>query len=695
VTLTVAAFSLFASELRPSQIRSGENGQVYVHNRGNLPESFTVIWEDRTQTLVFDPPQVKVNLQVGKSAVIEFHPSLLRPRLLGPEMAQPFRTHISSQGGQVETHSGEYLSRGIVPSWAPIALVVLTVILACFVCVFVNQVTFPIRRADQTAEAGKTQLALVTETAVSNRTATSQSLEGANLATLQAATATAAWLALDQDQDGLSNSLEGIAGTRPDIPDTDQDELSDGVEVLTWKTNPLVTDTDGDGLRDGVEVDRGTNPLQRDTDRDGLNDATDPDPLNAPTRTPIIFLPTATIRPPITSTSTHTSTPTLSPTPPSTDLSISVSNGQNTSIPGTNTSFTIVINNKGPAAVINAQVIDQFPATLTNVTWVCTTSPGSRCSTPNGIGNVNALIDLVFGGTATITANGRIAPNASSQLSNTARVVTPGGIIELNPADNQSTDTDTLTPHAALSLSKTDELESVFPGQGVSYAIIVFNNGPSTVNGITVVDDFPSQLNNATWTCDATTGSSCATTGTQNGNINNQVNLNPGGTTTFNVSATVRDSATGTISNTASITSPVDPGTNNKSATDTTTIIPQANLLVEVSAPTTVTAGSPITYTITITNSGPSQATGITLTNSITTTATYMDSDPDAPDCEIDGDELRCELGNLASSDTLQVIIIVSAPLTPGPFPNQVEVRANEQDPNLVNNDETTTVNAT
>ena len=91
MTLTVTAFSLFSSEIEPETIRSNETGQVFIHNRGNLPETFHVIWEDRTHTLVFDPPQVKLNLQVGKSAVIDYRPSLKNARLLGAEVFVPLQ----------------------------------------------------------------------------------------------------------------------------------------------------------------------------------------------------------------------------------------------------------------------------------------------------------------------------------------------------------------------------------------------------------------------------------------------------------------------------------------------------------------------------------------------------------------------------------------------------------------------------
>jgi len=45
-------------------------------------------------------------------------------------------------------------------------------------------------------------------------------------------------------------------------------------------------------------VQRGLNPLKRDTDGDGLDDNIDPDPLNPPTRTPIVILTLLQGRPP-------------------------------------------------------------------------------------------------------------------------------------------------------------------------------------------------------------------------------------------------------------------------------------------------------------------------------------------------------------------------------------------------------------
>lgn len=93
----------------------------------------------------------------------------------------------------------------------------------------------------------------------------------------------------DKDNDGLTRCEEEALGTDPNNPDTDGDGLSDGDEVLKYKTDPLKADTDGDGLSDGDEVWKyKTNPLKADTDGDGLSDGDEvfkyrTDPLKADT----------------------------------------------------------------------------------------------------------------------------------------------------------------------------------------------------------------------------------------------------------------------------------------------------------------------------------------------------------------------------------------------------------------------------
>jgi len=77
----------------------------------------------------------------------------------------------------------------------------------------------------------------------------------------------------DKDIDGLTKNEEKEIGTDPENPDTDDDGLTDGEEVKTYKSNPLNADTDGDGLKDGDEVKTyNTDPTKADTDGDGIKD---------------------------------------------------------------------------------------------------------------------------------------------------------------------------------------------------------------------------------------------------------------------------------------------------------------------------------------------------------------------------------------------------------------------------------------
>lgn len=125
-----------------------------------------------------------------------------------------------------------------------------------------------------------------------------------------------------------------------------------------------------------------------------------------------------------------------------------------------------------------------------------------------------------------------------------------------------------------LSIIKTDNKVYALPGESSIYSIVVANPSTiTTVSGVTVTDNFPTQLTGISWTCSAGGGSTCTASGT--GNINDSVVLAPGGSVTYTVNATISPSASGVINNTATITPPAgitDPNSSNNSAIDTTAI---------------------------------------------------------------------------------------------------------------------------
>ena len=66
----------------------------------------------------------------------------------------------------------------------------------------------------------------------------------------------------DCDEDGISNLSEIKYGIDPLREDTDDDRLSDLVEINELKTDPLIRDTDEDGLTDYAECKMGLDPLK-------------------------------------------------------------------------------------------------------------------------------------------------------------------------------------------------------------------------------------------------------------------------------------------------------------------------------------------------------------------------------------------------------------------------------------------------
>ncbi|MBK8741876.1 MAG: DUF11 domain-containing protein [Betaproteobacteria bacterium] len=161
---------------------------------------------------------------------------------------------------------------------------------------------------------------------------------------------------------------------------------------------------------------------------------------------------------------------------------------------------------------------------------------------------------------------------------------------------------------ADVSVTKTDGVASVNAGGMLTHTIIASNAGPSSAPASLVTDTFPAGLSCA-WTCAGSASGTCTAAGV--GNISDSVNLPLGASVTYTASCVV---AAGTangavISNTATIATAAgvtDLAQANNSATDTTTVsaLPVVTATKSVSPSTGLAGGSPITYTITLNNSG-------------------------------------------------------------------------------------------
>ena len=378
------------------------------------------------------------------------------------------------------------------------------------------------------------------------------------------------------------------------------------------------------------------------------------------------------------------------------DLAVTVTDGAVSEVPGTSVTYTIVASNSGPDPVTGATLTNSFPAAISGISWTAVGSGGGTIAA-SGTGNINELISLPVGGSVTVTATGSISPSATGSLSNTATVAMPSGISDPTPANNSATDTDTLTPQADLAITKTNGVTTVTPGGSTIYTITVSNAGPSNAVGVTVADTLPAALT-ATWTGVGSDGGTGPTSGS--GNINtSSVSLPVGASFTFTVSADIAASATGNLSNTATITPPgsvTDSTPANNSATDTDTLTPQADLAItKTNGVDTSMAGGTTTYTITVTNNGPSDAPVSSVVDTLPASisgATWVSSAAGGATATASG------TGNLNDTISLpvagSVIYTITAPISvsaTGTLTNTATVSSSATDPTPANNSDTDT----
>jgi uncharacterized repeat protein (TIGR01451 family) len=163
---------------------------------------------------------------------------------------------------------------------------------------------------------------------------------------------------------------------------------------------------------------------------------------------------------------------------------------------------------------------------------------------------------------------------------------------------------------ADLAITKTDGVASATPGGSVTYTITASNAGPDGVTGATVADTFPGTLT-CSWTCVGAGGGTC-TAGPVAGDINDAANLPSGGSATYTATCTIDPGATGSLVNTATVSSAIsDENEGNNSATDTDTLAPSADLsITKTDGLANASPGQAITYTIVASNAGPSNAPG-------------------------------------------------------------------------------------
>jgi len=109
-----------------------------------------------------------------------------------------------------------------------------------------------------------------------------------------------------------------------------------------------------------------------------------------------------------------------------------------------------------------------------------------------------------------------------------------------------------------------------------------------------------------------------------------------------------------------------------------------------VAAQDRVAINSPLVYSITVTNRGPDQATGVTLIDTLPVGITFSTAEATQGSCSHDATNnvVNCALETLAAQAAVTVTLTITTPASvgTGTLTNQATITSNQVDPNLSNN---------
>jgi uncharacterized repeat protein (TIGR01451 family) len=346
--------------------------------------------------------------------------------------------------------------------------------------------------------------------------------------------------------------------------------------------------------------------------------------------------------------------------------------------------YTQTLTNAGPNAATNAHITELVPS---GTTFQSIAAPaGFSCTTP------------AVGGTGTITCTtASMTDGASATFTLVVNVTATSGsisdtVLAASDTSDGTTSNDSATattavlapPSANLGITKTTATTNAGPGSAVSYTVVVTNGGPDATTAVTMTDTLPASLRFASITSPA--GFTCTTpavgasgtitcTGTAMANA---------ATASFTLGVTVASGASGSISNTASVSgAPADPSSGNNSATATFTTA-SADLSLTGSVNKT---GALITYTFTAGNAGPNAASNVVFTDALPSSLRFQSVNAPGFTCTTPAagvtGTITCNAPSMAAgANATLTIVTTAAPGTTGNINNPASITSATFDPN-------------
>ena len=326
--------------------------------------------------------------------------------------------------------------------------------------------------------------------------------------------------------------------------------------------------------------------------------------------------------------------------------------------------FNVIVANQGPSPATGVAVTEVLSAGLAFES--AAPSQGAYDSA-TGLWTVGALAN---GGSAGLTITARVTQ--AGTVTNTASV-TASDQPDPDPTDNTASVTADHADDRRPGRSPRRSPGHAIPGLATTYTIVVTNLGPSPVTAASVTDTFPAAFVSPTWTCVADAGSTCVASGT--GNLATTVTLEAGDACHVHRDRHdrgERDRPARQHGDRHGAGRRRRWGYHQQHGDQ----FGDADALRRRSrsprtAPLTAVAGTNVVYTITVTNAGPSDATGVTLTDPTPTGLTFVSN---AGDCTT---AFPCTLGTLPPAATRTITATFAVPsgyTTPNPITNTATV---------------------